>query len=187
MGLNVEGIKISLHKYNGLYFAIGVSGYDGMLLRSSIPQPRKEDVIKEIVGSITSFEICEDHKNLAKNLCKAFYGEKISFNVDKQYLDFDHYNIIKTPFEKKVLHEVMKIPYGQVRTYKNIAESFKNNAYRAVGNSLAKNPLPIIIPCHRVVKSDMSLGGYKGGTKMKSKILQNEGLKIINDMIIPLK
>ena len=59
-----------------------------------------------------------------------------------------------------------------------------NKAYRAVGTALGKNPFPIIIPCHRVVKSNMSIGEYGGGSEMKKEILKNEGVRIKGDKII---
>lgn len=73
---------------------------------------------------------------------------------------------------KLVLKKIQKIPYGKTINYKQLASSIGNgNASRAVGNSLGKNPVPIIIPCHRVIKSDGSLGGYSSGIAMKKKLL----------------
>mgnify|MGYP001019717609 CR=1 FL=1 len=91
---------------------------------------------------------------------------------------------IKSPFERRVLLEVSKIPFGEVTTYKKISESIGSRGYRAVGTAIGKNPFPIIIPCHRVVKSDGSIGNYRGGVRMKREILKNEGVEIRNDKII---
>ncbi len=75
-------------------------------------------------------------------------------------------------FTKLVLRKTKRIPYGSTLNYKQIASSIGNaNASRAVGNSLGKNPVPIIIPCHRVIKTDSSLGGYSSGVAMKKKLL----------------
>mgnify|MGYP001105405159 CR=1 FL=1 len=80
-----------------------------------------------------------------------------------------------TPFAKKVYKVVLNIPLGEVRTYKWVAkEAGKPKAYRAVGQILKNNPYPLIIPCHRVVKSDNKLGGYVFGVKMKRSILDLE-------------
>ncbi|MCX5706693.1 MAG: MGMT family protein [Candidatus Omnitrophica bacterium] len=80
-----------------------------------------------------------------------------------------------TPFAKKVYNVVMKIPLGQVRTYKWVAgKAGKPGAYQAVGQVLKNNPLPLIIPCHRVVKSNNILGGYIFGKKLKQSILEWE-------------
>lgn len=77
----------------------------------------------------------------------------------------------------------MKIPCGKVKTYKQISEAVDSKAYRAVGTAIGKNPLPLIIPCHRVVKSDLSVGGFYGGTEMKKEILENEGIQIVNEKV----
>jgi O-6-methylguanine DNA methyltransferase len=82
-----------------------------------------------------------------------------------------------TKFEHRVFKEVRRIPYGTVRTYKEIARSIGSpRAARAVGQALKRNPIPIIIPCHRVVKSDGSLGGFSQGVELKQKLLEIEGL-----------
>ena len=79
------------------------------------------------------------------------------------------------PFYQQALSVVMKIPYGEVRSYKEIAQFTQNpSAYRAVGTANAKNPLPIIIPCHRIVSSNGNLGGYSGGLDKKSFLLDHE-------------
>ena len=84
-----------------------------------------------------------------------------------------------TEFQKDVWKAIDKIPSGHVITYKQLAESIgKPNAYRAVANACGKNPRPIEIPCHRVIRSDGYLGGYsgKGGISSKRKLLKKEGI-----------
>ena len=86
-------------------------------------------------------------------------------------------NLKGTEFQKKVWKEILKIPKGQTRTYKDIALSIGSpKSYRAVANACGKNPFPVTIPCHRVVKSDGSIGGYsaKGGVKKKKILLLGE-------------
>ncbi|MBI4845915.1 MAG: MGMT family protein [Candidatus Omnitrophica bacterium] len=98
--------------------------------------------------------------------------QKISLNIAKS-IDI----IIKrfTPFEKDVLRAVIKIKPGQVRTYKWIAGRIgRPNAQRAVGQALNKNPLPLLIPCHRVVATNSRIGGYSRGTALKKKLLDFE-------------
>ncbi len=80
-----------------------------------------------------------------------------------------------TPFAKKVYKAVLSIPLGEVRTYKWVAQKAGNRkACRAVGTILNKNPFPIIIPCHRVIKSSNISGGYMFGEKRKKEILDLE-------------
>ena len=90
--------------------------------------------------------------------------------------------IIKgTKFQKKVWNYLKTIPKGQVKTYKEVSSAIKKpRAIRAVANAVASNPFPIIIPCHRVIRSDGSLGGYsgKGGIKTKKDLLKKEGIML---------
>ena len=80
-------------------------------------------------------------------------------------------------FQQKVLRAVSGIPRGKVSTYQLIAKQIgKPKAARAVGRALANNPFPLIIPCHRVICSNGSLGGYQGGLKMKLTLLKKEGI-----------
>jgi methylated-DNA-[protein]-cysteine S-methyltransferase len=82
--------------------------------------------------------------------------------------------IVGSPFERAVLEEALKIPFGKVKTYKEIATAIgRPKAYRAVGNALGKNQVPVIIPCHRVVGAS-SLGGYSSGITIKRKLLTLE-------------
>ena len=86
-----------------------------------------------------------------------------------------------TDFQIKVWNAISKIPKGKVKTYKELARSIrKPNASRAVANACGRNPFPIKIPCHRVIRSDGKLGGYsgKGGIKTKRKLLRSEGVFI---------
>jgi methylated-DNA-[protein]-cysteine S-methyltransferase len=83
-----------------------------------------------------------------------------------------------TKFQIKVWKAISKIPRGQVRTYKELAKLIKKpKASRAVANACGKNPYPIKIPCHRVIRSDGSLGGYsgRGGISAKKDLLKKEG------------
>ena len=82
-----------------------------------------------------------------------------------------------TTFQVKVWDELKKIPFGQTRSYKDIAILIGSpNSSRAVANACASNPFPIEVPCHRVIRSDGSLGGYSGlgGIKTKRKLLEKE-------------
>lgn len=83
-----------------------------------------------------------------------------------------------TDFQKKVWKAMQAIPYGKTRSYGEIAAKLKSGA-RAVGTACGRNPIPIIIPCHRVLGSNGGLGGYsgEGGTETKRKLLELEGVK----------
>jgi methylated-DNA-[protein]-cysteine S-methyltransferase len=86
-----------------------------------------------------------------------------------------------TDFQKKVWRELCKIPKGKTITYKELARRIgKPKAIRAVASAVGANPMTVVIPCHRVVRSDGTLGGYsgKGGIKTKRTLLLQEGVEI---------
>ncbi len=108
------------------------------------------------------------------------YIDAIKKYFNKELKNFDFPILLKVPdFSKKVLQYVRQIPYGEVRTYKEVAKAIgEPNSARAVGMALIKNPLPIVIPCHRVIKSNGELGGYQGGIGSKKWLLKFEGVKL---------
>lgn len=80
-----------------------------------------------------------------------------------------------TSFQQKVWRQIVKIPYGETKTYKEIAEAIgHHHSFRAVGQACKKNPIPILIPCHRVVRSNGAIGGYSGGERLKKSLLDME-------------
>lgn len=81
-----------------------------------------------------------------------------------------------TSFQKNVWRALQQIPYGQTWSYSDLAKAVQNQkAVRAVGSANGKNPLPILVPCHRVIQKDGSLGGFTGGLWRKKKLLEIEG------------
>lgn len=83
-----------------------------------------------------------------------------------------------TPFQQQVWRQLLKIPFGKTVAYNGIAKKIKRpKAVRAVGSANGKNPLCIIIPCHRVIAADGSIGGYSGGIGIKKRLLELEGIK----------
>jgi methylated-DNA-[protein]-cysteine S-methyltransferase len=103
-----------------------------------------------------------------KELEEYFAGERTFFTVPVDLSQVP-------PFERSALEIVARIPYGEVRSYKWIAQRLgRPDAARAVGNAMAGNPVPIIVPCHRVVKTDGGLGGYSFGLLRKEALLSLE-------------
>jgi methylated-DNA-[protein]-cysteine S-methyltransferase len=80
------------------------------------------------------------------------------------------------PFQLRVLKKEREIPRGTVASYSWVADRIGSRAVRAVGSALARNPFPIVVPCHRAVRSDGSLGGFQGGLEMKRRLLEMEGV-----------
>jgi O-6-methylguanine DNA methyltransferase len=131
-----------------------------------------ENYIKEMEDDYDAGFVRDDKKlNKVKQELKEYFDG----NLKEFTVDLDLFTM--TPFQEKVLRETFKIPYGAVKSYKGLAvASGSPKGYRAVGNTMGDNPIPIIIPCHRVLKSDGSLGGYGGGINIKSFLLQLEGV-----------
>lgn len=102
-------------------------------------------------------------KPYAKELVEYFNGKRRAFTFPIDWTRF-------TSFQRKALQAVFLIPYGETRTYMDIARQIKHpRAYRAVGNANATNPMPLVIPCHRVIGADGKLHGYGGGQGLKTK------------------
>ncbi|MFB3880018.1 MAG: methylated-DNA--[protein]-cysteine S-methyltransferase [Armatimonadota bacterium] len=110
---------------------------------------------------------------LAADLRRYFAGERVGFS--RYRLDLSGV----PPFLAKALRQARGIPYGQVRSYGWLAAAAGNpRAARAAGQAMARNRLPIIVPCHRVIASDGSLGGFGGGLEMKRRLLELEGVRL---------
>jgi methylated-DNA-[protein]-cysteine S-methyltransferase len=105
----------------------------------------------------------------------AFSQVQEYFNRERKEFDLP-LEIIGTEFQKKVWNELTKIPYGETISYGELANRMGDiNKMRAVAAANGANPIPIIIPCHRVIGSDGSLTGYGGGLDVKQKLLELEG------------
>ena len=87
--------------------------------------------------------------------------------------------------EEKVYKKLLEVPKGKVTTYGELAKAIGlKNGQRVIGRIMNKNPYPVIVPCHRVIKSNGKIGGYAWGEKVKSKMLSNEGIKIKDGKIL---
>lgn len=114
-------------------------------------------------------------RNLSRGIANCLKGNAVTF-------DLKHFDLAQcSRFQQGVLLAEFHVPRGCVTTYGRIAAHLGMcGAARAVGNALGANPFPIVIPCHRAIRSDGSLGGYRGGARMKRKLLEMEGVKFNN-------
>lgn len=116
---------------------------------------------------------CAGIDKIARDIRAFLEGEDIRFPLDQADLGSCR------PFQQAVLRAEHKVPRGRVTTYGALAAHLgRPGAGRAVGNALADNPFPIIVPCHRAVRADGGLGGFQGGVAMKRALLENEGVEI---------
>ena len=151
-------------------------------------------LLKEVFVASTERGLCmvdfmTSEKAFSRELEKCFPGEvtrndrknrKVISQL-KQYLKgrlkrFDcPLDLRGTPFQRKAWAELAKIPFGETRSYKEIAEKIGHpKAFRAVGNANGSNPIPLILPCHRVIESNGGLGGFGHGLKVKKMLLDFE-------------
>ncbi|MEN9654846.1 MAG: hypothetical protein RL235_958 [Chlamydiota bacterium] len=101
------------------------------------------------------------------------YAIKRTIPVPTDLLDFSDL----TPFHRDLLGEIGQIPFGTTISYRDLAEKMGNKqAARAVGTGCKKNPYPLLIPCHRVIRSDGTIGEFLGGTQLKKELLAHEGV-----------
>lgn len=113
---------------------------------------------------------CAEIDAIGNSIQRLLEGDDIAFPLDIIELSQC------SPFQREVLLVEHEIPRGRVSSYSNIAKRIgKPKGARAVGAALAHNPFPLIVPCHRAIRSDRSLGGYQGGLKMKRSLLEKEG------------
>ncbi len=115
---------------------------------------------------------CPEIDEVGKGILAYLDGDEVKFPLD--VMDMSRC----TPFQKEVLRAEHDIPRGQVSTYRLIARHLgRDLGSRAVGNALARNPFPLLIPCHRTIRSDRSPGGFQGGPAMKRRLLEMEGIE----------
>jgi len=148
---------------------VGVLGSATGLIRATLPQ-RSSQEARRLLGDYINYATPDPHffADLVERLRAYFGGHRTLFPDE---LDLSQ----ATAFQREVWEITRLIPYGKTRSYTWVAEQTgKPRAVRAVGQALARNPLPIIVPCHRVVAKDDRPGGYSGGVVMKKRLLYLE-------------
>ena len=145
---------------------------DEGLLRLGFESERVDVTLAELARKVSP-RILQDERRLEKirrQLGEYFEGRRKAFDMP---LD----RSLMHGFHRQVLDATERIPYGAVSTYREVAERAGNaRASRAAGNALGSNPIPIVIPCHRVLRTGGGLGGYGGGLDRKQLLLQLEGV-----------
>jgi methylated-DNA-[protein]-cysteine S-methyltransferase len=136
----------------------------------SKPGLSARQIVKSLFPDSTSSS-CAEVDDVADQIVAFLTGDGIRFSLDIARLD------LCPAFQQKVLRAEHGIPRGRVSTYQRIARYLGNaQGARAVGTALARNPFPIIVPCHRAIRSDGTLGGFQGGIEMKRALLEMEGV-----------
>jgi len=160
------GLKYTIVKTRAGW--IGVLGSAKGLHQIILPQHSAEVVRRLLGDSLRNATLCSHtFEDLIRRLESYFDGTKVAFP--------DEFALKGTTFQREVWRKTCLIPYGETRSYSWVAEQIhKPRAVRAVGQALSKNPLPIVIPCHRVVANNGALRGFRGGLEMKKRLLSLE-------------
>lgn len=128
---------------------------------------------RELLQSMGNARASPPIRELARDIDRFLEGHNVSFPL--AFLALDRCS----PFQQRVLQAEHAIPRGWVSTYGRIARHLQvPGGARAVGRALATNPFPILIPCHRAIRSDGTTGGYRGGRSMKRALLAMEGVEV---------
>jgi methylated-DNA-[protein]-cysteine S-methyltransferase len=142
------------------------------LVRLSYPGEGIEHQLKELADRVSPriLEAPERTDDIRRQLDAYFAGQRHAFDVPIDWR-------LVRGFAGEVLRATARIPFGRVSSYREIAAAAGSpNAYRAAGNALGSNPVPIVVPCHRVLHAGGGLGGYTGGLERKRYLLQLEGV-----------
>jgi methylated-DNA-[protein]-cysteine S-methyltransferase len=153
-----------------------VARTDRGVVRLALPKHRghqqSEDEVLEDLATFVSPRVLESPKQLdqeRRELEAYFEGKRHHFNVPVDWA------LTSPGFRSRALHAVARIPYGETRTYGEIAKQAGSaRAFRAAGTACGRNPIPLIVPCHRVVQSGGGVGNYGGGPEMKRALLDLE-------------
>jgi len=151
---------------------LGIAWSERGLVAVTLPQPTETAALNKLPTGSDPVPLAPpglDILNLTDRLCRYFQGEV-------EILDEPLDPAIGTSFQRRVWAICRAIPRGETRTYAELAhEAGSPRAARAVGQAMARNPWPVIVPCHRVLGSDQRLTGYGGGLEMKRQLLVMEG------------
>jgi len=142
------------------------------LVRLAYPNEATDDVLQELADEVSPrvLESPDMTGEVRRELEEYFRGGRQRFEVPVDWR-------LVRGFAERVLRATARIPFGRVMTYKEIAGRAGNDrAYRAAGNALGSNPIPIVVPCHRVLHTGGGLGGYTGGLERKEFLLTLEGV-----------
>ena len=148
-------------------------------MRIMLDHPLVNAVIRFDGERILGVSLSGDHDDRISEGCRSLSRDSIKDGrlLDGEMVEVDLSRVdlsVCTPYQLRVLRVVSGIPWGSTMSYGELAEA-AGGSPRSAGSALAANPFPIIIPCHRVIRSDGSPGGYQGGTELKRILLKKEG------------
>ena len=143
------------------------------LVRLSFPSQDADAVLSELAATVTPriLEAPARLDEVRRELDEYFAGDRKDFDLS---LDWR----LTKGFRRRVLRATARIPYGETATYAEVAgRAGSARAHRAAGSALGANPIPVVVPCHRVLRTGGALGGYGGGLEVKETLLELEGAR----------
>ena len=169
---DAEGlVAVAFERHDSPLGTILVGATDAGLVRVGLPAEGEDAVLDELARRVSPRLLCAPRETvtLARHqLDEYFGGTRRGFELT---LDWR----LAEGFRRGVLRATATIPYGQTASYRQVAtQAGSPAAVRAAGTALARNPLPIVVPCHRVLRTDGGLGGYRGGPEAKAWLLELE-------------
>jgi methylated-DNA-[protein]-cysteine S-methyltransferase len=165
-------VEVTFERHDSPLGSIVLGATAAGLVRVGLPAEGEDAVLDEIAARISPRVLCASRDSLRRarlQLDEYFGGRRQSFDVA---LDWR----LTKGFRREVLQVTAQIPYGRTASYREVAaRAGRPAAFRATGSALATNPLPILVPCHRVLPSGGGIGEYRGGAAAKAHLLSLEG------------
>lgn len=168
--MSKEDVKVAIDPCRTAWGWVGIASSPSGLLALTLPNPTQERALKPLLGRWLEEQPYDDPRldGLKRKLQCYFDGQRVLFD---EPLDLRG----ATAFQRRVWSAVRDIPYGETRSYSQIARQVGSPmAARAVGQAMAANPLPIVVPCHRIIGSDGNLCGFGAGLDLKRRLLKME-------------
>lgn len=169
----IDSAGIHKETYDTCYGQGTLVWCNGKLISHTLPQPTEDRTAGSVKAEKSGFSEPQGGRSRLVGLLERYFaGQKIVFASS---LPIDHEGW--SGFAMDVAKALLQVPYGSILSYSDLASAAGYpRAQRAVGGFLTRNPFPIIIPCHRVIKSDGSLGGFSSGICWKTRLLELEGV-----------
>ncbi|HTU15120.1 MAG TPA: methylated-DNA--[protein]-cysteine S-methyltransferase [Solirubrobacterales bacterium] len=165
-------IDVAYEMHDSPFGELLIGATSAGLVRVGLAVQSQEEILRDLAERVSPRVLKASRPDISsarRQLDEYFAGDRHRFDLN---LDWR----LSSGFRREVLEATGHIPYGQTRTYRAVAtEAGSPNAVRAAGTALATNPLPIVVPCHRVLRTDGQVGAYLGGTSMKESLLALEG------------
>jgi len=164
--------------YQSPFGPVAAAMEDEYIVRIVLPRTNQNETLSVLFDKNNKSAFVREpslFKDLFNQFDKYFAGRLTAFSVKIK--------LAGTDFQKQVWDAISEVPYGGTASYGDLAKKIgRHKAYRAVGNACNANPIPLIVPCHRIISSSGNMGGFGGGVELKKHLLELEGALLINSV-----